>query len=37
MLADSGDFMAVPDPVLTAVLPRFPGTAALTHAWMRAD
>jgi len=34
-LADSGDFMAVPDPRSYAVLPRFPKTARV-HAWMRA-
>ncbi|HEY8448207.1 MAG TPA: glutamine synthetase family protein [Thermomicrobiales bacterium] len=33
-LADSGDFMAVPDPRSYAVLPRYPKTAR-THAWMR--
>src|ERR671917_1124648 len=35
LLADSGDFLAVPDPRSYAVLPRYPGTA-LCHAWMRA-
>jgi len=34
-LADSGDFMAVPDPRSYAVLPRFAKTAR-AHAWMRA-
>lgn len=34
-LADSGDFMAVPDPRSYAILPRFPKTAR-AHAWMRA-
>lgn len=34
-LADSGDFMAVPDPRSYAVLPRYPRTARV-HAWMRA-
>lgn len=34
-LADSGDFMAVPDPRSYAVMPRYPKTAR-THAWMRA-
>lgn len=34
-LADSGDFMAVPDPRSYAVLPRFPKTARV-HTWMRA-
>jgi glutamine synthetase len=34
-LADSGDFMAVPDPTSYAVLPRYPRTAR-THVWMRA-
>ncbi len=33
-LADSGDFLAVPDPRSYAVLPRFPKTAR-AHAWMR--
>jgi glutamine synthetase len=33
-LADSGDFMAVPDPRSYAVLPRFPKTAR-AYAWMR--
>jgi glutamine synthetase len=36
LLADSGDFLAVPDPRSYAVLPRFPGTARC-HAWMRAS
>jgi glutamine synthetase len=36
LLADSGDFLAVPDPRSYAVLPRYPGTA-LCHAWMRAS
>ncbi|MEA2598283.1 MAG: glutamine synthetase [Thermomicrobiales bacterium] len=35
LLADSGDFLAVPDPRSYAVLPRFPKTAR-TYAWMRA-
>jgi glutamine synthetase len=35
LLADSGDFLAVPDPRSYAVLPRFPGTARC-YAWMRA-
>src|ERR671910_1688378 len=35
LLADSGDFLAVPDPRSYAVLPRYPGTARC-HAWMRA-
>ena len=35
LLADSGDFLAVPDPRSYTVLPRFPGTARC-HAWMRA-
>ena len=35
LLADSGDFLAVPDPRSYALLPRFPGTARC-HAWMRA-
>jgi glutamine synthetase len=35
LLADSGDFLAVPDPASYAALPRFPGTARC-HAWMRA-
>ena len=35
LLADSGDFMAVPDPRSYSVLPRFPKTARV-HAWMRA-
>lgn len=35
LLADSGDFMAVPDPRSYAVLPRFPKTARV-HTWMRA-
>ncbi|MDP9357207.1 MAG: glutamine synthetase family protein [Chloroflexota bacterium] len=34
LLADSGDFLAVPDPRSYAVLPRFPRTARC-HAWMR--
>jgi glutamine synthetase len=34
MLADSGDFMAVPDPRTYCLMPRYPGTA-LTHAYMR--
>ncbi len=34
-LADSGDFMAVPDPRSYAVLPRYPKTARI-HVWMRA-
>jgi glutamine synthetase len=34
MLADSGDFLAVPDPRSYVLLPRFPGTA-LMHSWMR--
>lgn len=35
LLADSGDFLAVPDPRSYAVLPRFPKTAR-AYAWMRA-
>jgi glutamine synthetase len=35
LLADSGDFLAVPDPRSYAVLPRHPKTARC-HAWMRA-
>jgi glutamine synthetase len=35
LLADSGDFLAVPDPRSYAVLPRYPRTAR-AHAWMRA-
>src|SRR5918994_2939146 len=35
LLADSGDFLAVPDPRSYDVLPRYPGTARC-HAWMRA-
>jgi glutamine synthetase len=35
-LADSGDFMAVPDPRSYAVLPRF-AKSARTHAWMRSS
>lgn len=35
LLADSGDFLAVPDPTSYAVLPRYPQTARC-HAWMRA-
>ena len=35
LLADAGDFLAVPDPRSYALLPRFPGTARC-HAWMRA-
>jgi glutamine synthetase len=34
MLADAGDFMAVPDPRSYAQLPRYPKTA-LTHSYMR--
>jgi glutamine synthetase len=34
-LADSGDFMATPDPRSYMRLPRFPDTAQV-HAWMRA-
>lgn len=34
-LADSGDFLLVPDPRSYAVLPRFPKTA-MTNGWMRA-
>lgn len=34
MLADSGDFLAVPDPRSYQPLPRFPGTAR-AHVWMR--
>ena len=34
LLADSGDFLAVPDPRSYAILPRYPGTARC-HAWMR--
>lgn len=35
LLADSGDFLAVPDPRSYAVVPRYPKTAR-AHAWMRA-
>jgi glutamine synthetase len=35
-LADSGDFLAVPDPLSYARLPQFPGTA-LVNAHMRTD
>jgi glutamine synthetase len=35
LLADSGDFLAVPDPRSYRVLPRFPKTAR-ANAWMRA-
>ena len=35
LLADSGDFLAVPDPRSYAVLPRYPLTARC-HSWMRA-
>jgi glutamine synthetase len=35
LLADSGDFLAVPDPRSYARLPRFPRTARC-HSWMRA-
>lgn len=35
LLADSGDFLAVPDPRSYARVPRFPRTARC-HAWMRA-
>jgi glutamine synthetase len=35
LLADSGDFLAVPDPRSYVQLPRFPNTAKV-HAWMRA-
>lgn len=35
LLADSGDFLAVPDPRSYALLPRYPNTARV-HAWMRA-
>ena len=35
LLADSGDFLAVPDPRSYAVLPRYPRTARC-HSWMRA-
>jgi glutamine synthetase len=35
LLADAGDFLAVPDPHSYATLPRYPGTARC-HAWMRA-
>src|SRR5688572_2844787 len=35
LLADSGDFLVVPDPSSYAVLPRFPKTAR-AHGWMRA-
>lgn len=35
MLADSGDFLAVPDPRSYAVLPRYPKTARV-NSWMRA-
>lgn len=34
LLADSGDFMAVPDPRSYAVMPRYPKTARV-HGWMR--
>jgi glutamine synthetase len=36
LLADSGDFLAVPDPDSYAVLPRYPRTARV-HAWMRRE
>ncbi|MGH2604693.1 MAG: hypothetical protein ACRDJ9_35540, partial [Dehalococcoidia bacterium] len=35
LLADSGDFLAVPDPRSYAVPPRYPNTARV-HTWMRA-
>ena len=35
LLANSGDFLALPDPRSYAVLPRYPKTARC-HAWMRA-
>ncbi len=35
LLADSGDFLALPDPRSYAVLPRYPNTARV-HTWMRA-
>ncbi len=35
LLADSGDFLALPDPRSYAILPRYPRTARC-HAWMRA-
>lgn len=35
LLADSGDFLAVPDPRSYTILPRFPSTAR-ANAWMRA-
>jgi glutamine synthetase len=35
-LADSGDFLAVPDPASYSQLPQFPGSA-LVNAWMRTD
>lgn len=35
LLADSGDFLAVPDPRSYVVLPRYPSTARV-NAWMRA-
>lgn len=35
LLADAGDFLALPDPRSYAVLPRYPRTARC-HAWMRA-
>ncbi len=34
LLADTGDFLAVPNPQSYAVLPRYPNTARC-HAWMR--
>lgn len=34
LLADSGDFLAVPDPRSYALLPRYPKTARV-YAWMR--
>jgi glutamine synthetase len=34
LLADSGDFLAVPDPRSYTLLPRFPATA-LMHSYMR--
>jgi glutamine synthetase len=36
LLADSGDFLALPDPRSYAILPRYPKTARC-HAWMRAS
>ena len=34
LLADSGDFLAVPDPRSYTIMPQYPNTARM-HAWMR--